>query len=169
MTKYIMKESLFKLIEGEEENYVLSNDGKEISCALIVQNEAGEILACHSTGKGWGKTTYDLPKGHLNTTDAEAVDAAIRECCEETGFDASKFKDKIEDLGEFKYTSYKNIHLFRLVTEIPDLKTLHCDSTFTDGYGRERPEVNGFAKVKLSELDWFFKSIQKVLSEAGIK
>ena len=140
MTKYIMKESLFKLIEGEEENYVLSNDGKEISCALIVQNEAGEILACHSTGKGWGKTTYDLPKGHLNTTDAEAVDAAIRECREETGFDASKFKDKIEDLGEFKYTSYKNIHLFRLITEIPDLKTLHCDSTFTDGYGRERPD-----------------------------
>lgn len=164
-----MKESLYKLIESENEQYVLSNDGKEISCALIIQSPEGEILACHSTGKGWGKTTFDLPKGHLNTTDKDAVDAAIRECREETGIDVSSLKDRIEDLGEFKYTSYKNLHLFRIIMEIPDLKTLHCDSTFIDYSGKERPEVNGFAKVKLGELDWFFKSIQKVLSEAGIR
>lgn len=168
MTNYIMKESLFKLIEGSNEQYVLSNDGKEISCALVIQNAAGEILGCHSTGKSWGKTTYDLPKGHLNTTDTEAVDAAIRECREETGWDVSEYKNEIIDLGEFKYTSYKNLHVFYLSAEIPELDTLHCDSTFTDAYGRQRPEVNGFAKIKPGEIDWFFKSIQKVLGEVGI-
>lgn len=163
-----MKESLYKLIEGGKEQYVLSSDGKEISCAMIIQNAAGEILGCHSTGKRWGKTTYDLPKGHLNITDAEAVDAAIRECREETGWDLSSMKDDIIDLGEFKYTSYKNIHIFYLSAEIPELDTLHCDSMFIDYYGRERPEVNGFAKIKPGETDWFFKSIQNVLGEVGI-
>ena len=161
-----MKDELFKLIEQKEE-YVLSNDGKEITCALIIQNAVGEILGCHSTGKRFGKTTYDLPKGHLNTTDASALDAAIRECKEETGLDCSNYKNDIVDLGEFKYTSYKNIHLFYLAMEIPELSTLHCDSMFTDPYGKERPEVNGFAKIKCNELDWFFKSIQSVLKEAG--
>ncbi len=164
-----MKESLYKLIEGEQEQYVLSADGKEISCALVIQNAVGEILGCHSTGKSWAKSTYDLPKGHLNETDKEAVDAAIRECKEETGWDVSSMKDEIVDLGEFKYTSYKNLHVFYLSAEIPDLKTLHCDSTFTDAYGKQRPEVNGFAKIKPTELDWFFKSIQKVLGEIGVR
>lgn len=152
----------------ENEEYTIGPDGKEITCAVVIQNELGEILGCHSTGKRWGPTTFDLPKGHQNTSDASPLDAAIRECKEETGLDLSDKKDDFVDLGEYSYTDEKNIHLFYISMEIPPIKTLHCDSTFTGPYGKQIPEVNGFALIKHNELNMFFKIIQDVLKRAGI-
>ena len=142
-----MREELFKMIESEEENYQLTPDGLEISCALVIQNPEGEILGCHSTGKRWGPTTFDLPKGHQDVGE-DPLDTAIRECREETGLDFSDRKADIVDLGTVDYISTKVLHIFYLAAEIPDLETLHCDSMFTDPWGRQRPEVNGFAKIK---------------------
>ena len=160
-----MKDRIFKMIEKEE--YQLTPDGKEISCALVIQNAEGEILGCHSTGKRWGDTTFDLPKGHQDVGE-EAIDTAIRECREETGLDFSDRKDEIVDLGEVDYIDTKILHIFYIATEIPDVKELHCDSMFTDPWGRQRPEVNGFAKVGSADRKMFFKSIQKALERAGI-
>lgn len=156
-----MKEELFKMIESEEK-YQLTPSGKEISCALVIQNPEGEILGCHSTGKKWGPGTFDLPKGHQDVGE-RPLDTAIRECIEETGLDFSDRKDDIVDLGVVDYTEAKVLHIFYIASEIPDVKTLHCDSTFTDPYGRQRPEVNGFVKIGFSKRDLFFKSIQKAL------
>lgn len=152
------------MIEGEDENYQLTPDGKEISCALIIQNPEGEILGCHSTGKKWGPSTFDLPKGHQDVGE-DPLDTAIRECQEETGLDFSDRKDDIVDLGIHDYISSKVLHIYYIAADIPDLDTLHCDSTFTDPWGRQRPEVNGFAKIKPTELKQFFKSLQIVLEK----
>ena len=162
-----MNEKLFKMIENEEENYQLTPGGKEISCALVIQNAEGEILGCHSTGKKWGPSTFDLPKGHQDVGE-DPLDTAIRECREETGLDFSDKKKDIVDLGIVDYISTKVLHIFYVAAEIPDLETLHCDSTFTDPWGRERPEVNGFAKIGSNERGQFFKSIQKALEEVGL-
>lgn len=162
-----MREELFKMIENENENYQLTPDGLEISCALVIQNPEGEILGCHSTGKRWGPTTFDLPKGHQDVGE-DPLDTAIRECREETGLDFSDKKADIVDLGTVDYISTKVLHIFYLAAEIPDLDTLHCDSMFTDPWGRQRPEVNGFAKIKSNEKFMFFKSIQKALERVGL-
>lgn len=146
-----------------EEEYFIEPDGKAVTCAMIIQNAAGEILGCHSTGKKWLKSTFDLPKGHQNIDDASPLDAAIRECKEETGLDLSNKKSDIVDLGEHSYTDEKNIHLFYISLDI-DIKDLHCDSTF-EMYGRQIPEVNGYSFIKEDELDWFFKTIQNVLKK----
>lgn len=160
-----MKDKLFKMIEKEE--YQLTSDGREISCALVIQNAAGEILGCHTTGKSWKEATFDLPKGHQDVGE-KAIDTAIRECREETGLDFSDRKDEIVDMGEFDYTSTKLLHIFYIEAEIPDVKELHCDSTFTDPWERQRPEVNGFIKIGFDNRKMFFKSIQSVLEQAGI-
>lgn len=163
----MMKEELVKILEGKEENYELTEDGREISCALIIQNPEGEILGCHSTGKRWGPSTFDLPKGHQDVGE-NPLDTAIRECREETGLNFSDRKNEILDLGIFDYIDTKVLHVFYIAAEIPDLKTLHCDSTFTDPWGRQRPEVNGFAKIKPTELGQFFKALQVVLEKLDL-
>lgn len=162
-----MREELFKMIESGNESYQLTPDGLEISCALVIQNPEGEILGCHSTGKRWGPTTFDLPKGHQDVGE-DPLDTAIRECREETGLDFSDRKADIVDLGTVDYISTKVLHIFYLAAEIPELDTLHCDSMFTDPWGRQRPEVNGFAKIKPNEKHMFFKSIQKALERVGL-
>lgn len=151
-----------------EEEFYICPDGRKLTCAMIIQNAAGDILGCHSTGKKWGKTSYDLPKGHMNTSDLDPLDAAIRECYEETGWDLSDYENDIVDLGEHEYTNEKNIHLFYLAIEIPDLETFKCKSTFENKWGRQTPEVNGFALIKENEHDYFFKTIQDVLKKVNI-
>lgn len=152
----------------DENNYVISSDGKYTTCALIIQNSKGEILGCHSTGKIWAKTTFDLPKGRLDVKDASPLDAAVREVKEETGWNISDKKNDIIDLGQHSYTKYSDIHLFYLSSEIPDLKTMHCDSTFISRWGQELPEMNGYSLIKPNELDWFYKSIQNVLHKIEV-
>lgn len=160
-----MDNYLFNKIQNEENaNYVLTPDGKMITCAMIIQNSEGEILGCHATGKAWNKTTFDLPKGRLDKSDSSPIDAAIREVKEETGWDISDKKKDVIDLGQHKYTGYSDIHLFYLSSEIPNLKSLHCDSTFINQLGKELPEMNGYSLIKPNELDWFYKSLQNVLS-----
>ena len=150
---------------SENENYAHDKDGNEVSCGIIFQNNAGEILGCHSTGKAWLRATFDLPKGHLDIGE-NALQCAMRETKEETGWDISSnqyFLKNVKDLGTFDYVKDKNIHLFYINMEIPDTHTLHCESYFTNENGKQIPEVNGFAMIKADELNWFFHSLERVL------
>lgn len=162
-----MENKLFELIYNSKDNYKMTNDGKEISCAIVIKNSNDEILGCHTTGKKWKEGSFDLPKGHQEIGE-NPLDTAIRECLEETGLDLKNEKSKIIDLGIFKYTATKVLHIFYIEMEIPDLDTLKCESTFTDPWGRERPEVNGYAKIGVTERNLFFKSIENVLNKAGV-
>lgn len=140
---------------------------KTLSCGLIIVDSKNDILGCHTTGRKNEKGTYDLPKGGINP-DETALECAIRECREETGWDVSRYAKSIKDLGMFNYNSSKNLHLFKLCVDSLPLSMLECESTFVDRFGRERPEVDGYLPINITQLDWFSKSICNVLNKIDL-
>lgn len=148
-------------MKQENEQYFIGPDGKEVSSGVLIVTKDNEILCCHSTGKRFEAGTYDLPKGHIDKGEAPE-EAAVREVKEETGLKLEK--SKLKDLGEFNYSSKKNLHLYWYDIDKIDIHKLKCTSFFTM-YGRSLPEVNGFKLTPLSDLSPFYKIIQKVLNK----
>ncbi len=120
---------------------------KQISCGVLIVNERGELLLAHATGQKF----WDLPKGVADAGEAPA-DAAVRECLEETG--VALAPSQLKDLGVFKYLPAKNLHLFlaRVSSQEVDPAACRCTTFFTDRFGRERPEVDGFRWAGLEEV-----------------
>lgn len=145
----------------KEEDYYIGPDGKEVSSGVLIVTKNNEVLCCHSTGKRFEDGTYDLPKGHIDEGET-ALEAAVREVREETSLRLDK--GKLKDLGEFPYSSKKNLHLFWYEVDDIDIHDLECTSYF-EMYGKKQPEVNGFKLTPLSDLSPFFKIIQKVLKK----
>jgi 8-oxo-dGTP pyrophosphatase MutT (NUDIX family) len=110
---------------------------KSLSCGILVLNPRAELLLCHVTG-AWH---WDIPKGSAEPGEAPLA-AALRETREECGLDFSR--QPLLDLGPMAYQSRKNLHLFALLTDHFDLSACHCDSVYTDAWGRSRPEMDGF-------------------------
>lgn len=110
---------------------------KRLSCGILVLNAGGEILLCHATG------TYhwDIPKGGSHA-DESPIEAALRETREETGLVFAP--PQLTDLGRLPYRPNKDLHLFATLTPRFDAAQCVCDSHFRDGWGRERPEMDGF-------------------------
>ena len=146
------------------EDYYIGVDSREISAGVIIFNPAGEILACHCTGRAFKPGTYDLPKGHIDNGE-EPVEAALREVEEETGLKLKK--EQLHDLGIHAYTKEKNLYLFeaKLDKDI-DTKSLKCTTYFTRGE-KEYPEVNfyKFVPPTVQGIEDYYKSIQTVLKQ----
>lgn len=120
--------------------------GKKCTCALACITPSGRVLICHPTNGpykfGWG-----FPKGIKDDTDADEISAARRELREETGLDLPDDLLYI-NCGTFEYMKEKVYRLFavKLDYEI-DITTLHCESTFTDKDGVQKPEIDQYALV----------------------
>lgn len=98
---------------------------KIISCGIIfIKNN--EILMCHPTGHG--EYAWDLPKGCAEYKESY-INAAIRECYEETGFLCCS--ENLEEIGLFEYLPNKDIFLFKHVLN-HDFKAedAYCNSEF---------------------------------------
>jgi predicted NUDIX family NTP pyrophosphohydrolase len=111
---------------------------KQLSCGIVILNEARELLLCHVTGQGH----WDLPKGCLEANE-RPIDAALRETREETGLslDAST----LLDLGPRRYLAGKDLHLFAICMARFDASQLKCESYFSERpSGRQLPEMDGF-------------------------
>ena len=65
-------------------------NGKKITAAIVIIGKAGDILGCHSTGKP-KDSGYDFPKGCVEEGETD-IDAAVRECFEETNIKVDKEK-----------------------------------------------------------------------------
>lgn len=134
---------------------------KAISCGFIIfDRETGGILACHPTGRPGGpEMAYDIPKGHLEE-DEQPLEAALRELREETGIDLPPHEYPIHEIGLVPYQKQKSLYLFS--TSIQGLRhkidRLHCNSLFTDSFGNEKPEIDGYALT--ADTNWFFKNLQ---------
>ena len=110
---------------------------KTLSCGIVLLNPAAEILLCHVTG-AWH---WDIPKGSAEPGETP-LQAALRETREECGLDFTG--QPLTDLGRMRYMARKDLHLFAALIDRINPATLHCDSHYTDSWGRSRPEMDGF-------------------------
>jgi 8-oxo-dGTP pyrophosphatase MutT (NUDIX family) len=136
---------------------------KELSVGVII-TDGYSILGCRPFGKRDQRGCYDLPKGHWESGES-LIETAKREVEEETGFRIWENANLV-NLGQFKYTPTKDLHLFLFAEDVlPDPLTLHCASTF-DFRGTQVPEMLGYKHVPITELDWFFESLAVVIDQA---
>lgn len=142
---------------------------KTTSAGTFIINEYNEILVGVVTGQK--PLRYDLPKGMIEPLES-SIDAAIRECQEEFGYSIEK--DKMIDIGLFKYNSQKNLHVFKIYVKKDsiNMSDLECTVDFSIG-DRKYPEINGYAWVNISDISeaTFAKSMFKVinnLKEKGV-
>ena len=111
---------------------------QRLSCGVIILNPDRELLLCHVTGQNH----WDLPKGGIDAGETP-LQAALRETFEETGLRLRA--ESLVELGRFKYTTKKNLHLF--ATRMPriDVSGLRCETHYLDHYtGRRLPEMDGY-------------------------
>ncbi len=110
---------------------------KTLSCGILVLNDCQEILLCHVTG-AWH---WDIPKGNREAGETSLA-SALRETREECGLQLDG--RPMLDLGRMPYRPRKDLHLFGVLSERFDLALCHCDSRYTDHWGRGRPEMDDF-------------------------
>lgn len=135
---------------------------KELSIGTII-TDGNYILGCRPFGRQDKYHSYDLPKGHWE--DGETyIETAIRECKEETNFDI--FPKYLIDLGKYEYLPSKDLYLFLLSLDfLPDLSTLKC-TTYFDIDDKKVPEIIAYKPIPITELHWFFKSLEPVVRTA---
>jgi len=111
---------------------------KRLSCGVVILNPDRELLLCHVTGQNH----WDLPKGGIDAGETP-IQAALRETREECGLRLEA--ETLLDLGRFRYTTKKDLHLFATFTERIELRELRCESHYLDRLsGRSLPEMDGF-------------------------
>lgn len=150
------------------ENLKRLKNGNIVTCGIILIDEKGSILAGHPSGRGYDKECYDLLKGCADVGE-EDIDTAIREMREESSIDLSQYKNEIVDLGIHKYIKGKDIHLFLLKANLNiDISKLRCSTYFTNKFGKNIPEMNGYKIIHKNERYYFTRSMQHVLKEIDI-
>ena len=84
-----------------------------VTCGLVICSPEGWLLG-HSTNTPF----WDLPKGKMEPNE-HPLDAALRECEEETGLDLRAFREHFRDLGWNTYNRKrgKTLRLYRLDLE----------------------------------------------------
>jgi 8-oxo-dGTP pyrophosphatase MutT (NUDIX family) len=135
---------------------------KQLSVGTII-TDGQYILGCRPYGRKEAKYSYDLPKGHLEEGETY-IETAVRECKEETGFDL--WPDHLVSLGNFQYIPTKDLYLFLVAVDfLPEHSTLKCTSYF-EVNGKSVPEVIGYKNIPITELQWFFRSLEPLVKKA---
>jgi 8-oxo-dGTP pyrophosphatase MutT (NUDIX family) len=75
------------------------------TCGLFIFDSTGKILICQPLGIK-GRDGWSIPKGKKEKDESE-LEAALRECLEETGMDFNYTKKSIIELGTAKYKHKK--------------------------------------------------------------
>ena len=143
------------------EEYKILNNGKRITCGIIIIDNSKSILAGHPTGKRYDSDCcYDILKGCCNKGEDD-LDCALRELYEESGIEI-KDKENIIDLGIKSYNKKKDIHLFLYkVKNFPKIDTLKCNSFF-ELNGKMLPEMNGYKIINKDKRNLFYKGLQYI-------
>lgn len=140
-------------------NYKKLENGKFVTCAVVIIDNDGNILACHSTGRKENEG-YDFPKGMANAYETD-LQAATRELREETGLELTEAElSHVCDCGIHKHNNEKDIHIFIYpVDSFPSIDSLKCTSYF-EQYGKQVPEVESFAILSPKERYKFNRVLQ---------
>lgn len=134
----------------------------KISSGIII-TDGFSVLGCVPFGKSKKTEMYlDIPKGGIEK-DEEPIEAAIRECWEETGL-----RLKESDLvykGLYDYKSYKKLHVFLCKMPMPNISDLHCDAQI-HLYGKDFPEMVGYKIVPITDVEkYFYRDLSKIIFE----
>ena len=120
-----------------------------LTCGLLIVSPQGWLL-CRVTSLGH----WDLPKGKLEPGESP-LEAALRECQEETGLDFSPHASRIQDLGSAPYNKKrgKTLNLFRLeLSHALPLDNCHCSTWVTTRGAEPMPDMDAYAWVPEEEL-----------------
>ena len=115
-----------------------------ITCGLIVNTPHGWLL-----GRATGLGHWDLPKGKAEPGEPH-IQAALRECMEETGLDFSAWHNQMEDLGLRSYHKKrgKRLQLFRLNLDFtPNLDGCTCTTLVHTRGEHPVPDMDAWAWV----------------------
>ncbi len=119
---------------------------RQLSCGIVIVNDAHELLLCHVTGHDH----WDLPKGGAMAGETP-LQAALRETREECGLALEP--SALLNLGRLPYRARKDLHLFGARMPRLDTRTLFCESRFTDSRsGARLPEMDGFGWFPFAQV-----------------
>lgn len=127
---------------------------KELSAGIIFLSEdKTKIFMGRATNVFPEK--WDIPKGHVEKGESP-LQAALRECLEETDHGIQDDDEiNLVDLGLFKYSSNKDLYLFRYKgLDLPVVSQCTCTAYHTNEFGHTYPEFDKFAWVDLDELHY---------------
>lgn len=145
---------------------------KEVSAGIMFFTEDKELFMGRVTGSGFPGMPYrwDIPKGHIEEGES-ALEAAVRECREETGF-IDYNPALLVDLGRHKYASNKDLHVFLYPIPVrhEQFKGCICTAYHTGENGVSFPEIDAFALIKPSQWNYvmgpsLFNVMQKLFPE----
>lgn len=93
-----------------------------ISCGILLfrKNKNIEFFLAHPGGVYNKNAKWGLPKGHLEKSDANKKDAAIREFLEETGANITFDKNKLISLGSVKQNKHKTVYVWAYEFDLED-------------------------------------------------
>lgn len=109
--------------------------------AGIILKYKDSILLCHPTNASW-KETYSFPKGLIEDGE-DLIDAAIRECFEETGIKVTREQIVNKYLVPYKKgrNYFKKVYLYQVnVSSLKDIGLIN--------------EVVDKSQLQLEEVDW---------------
>ena len=116
--------------------------------AGLVITDGSYLLTCKPTPSSrWPNPKLDIPKGHIQAGEAP-MDAAIRECYEETNilFEPWKLNRPRGFVMEGEPLYLWEVYL----SEMPPIEMLSCASTFIDdATGWRHPEMAGYEYISL--------------------
>lgn len=135
------------------------------TCGLLICSPAGWLLG-HSTDTPF----WDLPKGKMEPHE-DPLEAALRECEEETGLDLRSFRSQFKDLGLEVYNRKrgKTLRLFQLTLEKP-LDLAPCSSrTWVRRGDRQVLDMDAFAWIQPERIVFHVKPrMAKYLRRRGL-
>jgi 8-oxo-dGTP pyrophosphatase MutT (NUDIX family) len=118
---------------------------KSLSAGIVI-TDGEQVLLGHVTNH----TYWDLPKGQVDAGE-NVINAALRECEEETGIQVPRHE--LHVLGLYDYKPKKNLMLYLWsVAQMPDPTTCVCKSKFKNGKGVWEPELDDFKCVPWDQL-----------------
>ncbi len=133
---------------------------KTNSSGILIINKNNQILGCKANGRK--DNLHDIPKGKIEVGE-DSLDAAIRECFEETGL--LFFEEELNYCGKFKYLKTKDLHVFIPTYKIDiNLDKLECQPKLKSG--KMFNEIVDYKLINFDDIDKsFYKSLVPILKK----